>query len=151
MRIVCVICTELFLINSQISACNCGHIFHEECLSRWLKIGQQTNCPQCRAKVKESTVIKRLYLTESNGDISSTQALCSTSILEGVQNSEAISAKYEELIAKIQDLKADLKDKSDTLALKSKTIEQVKWNDDLIFLICKNVIWNKRKIRRSKS
>jgi hypothetical protein len=125
MRIVCVICTDLFLVNSQISACQCGHLFHEDCLSRWLKSGQQANCPQCRAKVKESTVIKRLYLTEANGDISLTQALCSTSLLDGVQNSEAISAKYEELIAKIQDLKADIKDKADTVALKSKTIEQV--------------------------
>jgi TRAF-interacting protein len=130
-----VICTELFLINSHISACNCGHIFHEDCLSKWLRIGQQTNCPQCRAKVKESNVIKRLYMTESDGNgISSTQALCSTSMLSGEgENAEAIRLKYEEMIGKIQELKAEVKDKSDSLALKSNTLQQVILNQLLCF------------------
>ena len=115
MKIVCIICTELFLVNSQISACNCGHIFHEECLSRWLKTGNQTNCPQCRAKVKDSTIIKRLYLTESDS-IASTQALCATNdLFNGVENSEEMSKKYEELINKIQELKANIKDRDDSL------------------------------------
>jgi hypothetical protein len=34
MKPLCVICTEVFVINSQITACNCGHIFHEECIFR---------------------------------------------------------------------------------------------------------------------
>jgi hypothetical protein len=126
MKIVCVICTELFLVNSHISACNCGHIFHEECLSRWLKIGQQTNCPQCRAKVKEKEVIKRLFMTEADSSMSSTQALCSTDdLIKDIGNSEALSAKYEELVSKIQELKAEVKDKNDCLSSKSKVIEHV--------------------------
>ena len=134
MRLVCVICTDIFLINSQISACNCGHIFHEDCLSRWLKVGQQTNCPQCRAKVKEANIIKRLYLTESDSVRSSTQSLCSANFLADGENSEAIKQKYEDLINKIQELKADLKDRDDTLATKSRNLEQVIYL--LYFTIC---------------
>ena len=62
MRPICVICTDIFVINSQISACNCGHIFHEECLFRWIKINKkasQQTCPQCRAKINESTIINQ--------------------------------------------------------------------------------------------
>lgn len=130
MRPVCVICTEIFLINSQISACPCGHVFHEECLFRWIRSSQST-CPQCRAKVRESNVVKRLYLTEAD-NIMSTQ--CLTTPLTSCNNDDdasteslttAANERIEQLGHKIQELKAELKDKEDSLALKSRLIEQV--------------------------
>lgn len=117
MRPVCVICTEIFVVNSHISACTCGHIFHEECLFRWFNTSQKS-CPQCRAKVKESEVIKRLFLTESDS-LPSTQSLSSSN---DEQNDKQ---RYEQLLNKYEDLKSDLKIKSETLNQKNKIIEQV--------------------------
>lgn len=129
MRPICVICTDIFVINSQISACNCGHIFHEECLFRWIKSsssGANSNqtCPQCRAKISQSTIIKRLYLTEA--DLSSSQLSTTniTDILNDPSN-EVISKKYEELLNLCEDLKHSLKDKSEQLNAKVKLVEQV--------------------------
>lgn len=118
MRAICVICTELLVINSQITACNCGHIFHEECVFRWFKSGQHT-CPQCRAKVNQSTIIKRLYLTEA--DISLTQEASSLSAGSSLENQE----KIEHFLTKIQELKNELKEKNDILNSKSKQLELV--------------------------
>lgn len=116
MRPFCVICQELFVISAQISACNCGHVFHEECLFRWLKSHQ--TCPQCRAKVTESTVIKRLFLTECD---SSTQISTTSDELSSSQ----IGAKYEEFLNKIEELKHNLREKSDLVNTKTKALEQV--------------------------
>lgn len=117
MRPVCVICTEIFVVNSHISACTCGHIFHEECLFRWFSTSQKS-CPQCRAKLKESEVIKRLFLTESD-TLSSTQSLSSSN---DEQNDKQ---RYEQLLNKYEELKSDLKIKTDTLSQKNKLIDQV--------------------------
>lgn len=126
MRAVCVICTELFVINSHISACSCGHIFHEECIFRWIKTSKQTSCPQCRAKLKESEIIKRLYLTESTDSTLSTQSIITIDELNSEnQLSESVKQKYEDFLNKIEILKGDLKDKSESLSSKSKLIEQV--------------------------
>lgn len=120
MRPVCVICTEIFVINSHISACCCGHIFHEECLFRWFKASQQS-CPQCRAKVKESEVVKRLYLTETD-NTSSTQSF---SAVNPSDNPELAAQKYEELLNRFEEIKSDLRDKNEKLSQKIKQIEQV--------------------------
>jgi hypothetical protein len=137
MRPICVICTDIFVINSQISACNCGHIFHEECLFRWIKSSTSSSssnqtCPQCRAKISVSTIIKRLYLTEA--DLSSSQLPITniTDILNDPSN-EVISKKYEELLNLCEDLKHNLKDKSEQLNAKVKLVEQV-FNFNQIFI-----------------
>ncbi|RNA05376.1 E3 ubiquitin- ligase TRAIP [Brachionus plicatilis] len=115
MRPACVICTEIFVVNSHISACACGHIFHEECLFRWFSTSQKS-CPQCRAKLKDSDVIKRLFLTESDS-LPSTQSLTDF-------DDEHVKQKYEDLLNRYEQLKSDLKDKSESLNQKSKLIEQ---------------------------
>jgi len=90
-------------------------------LYRWLKSSQK-NCPQCRAKVTESTVIKRLFLTESESSSNfSTQAiqnLCS-------DKSGNDAEKYEECLNKIGDMKQSLREKTDILNSKTKLLEQV--------------------------
>lgn len=130
MRPICVICTDIFVINSHISACNCGHLFHEECLSKWIKSTNSNHqtCPQCRAKISNSTIIKRLYLTEA--DLSSSQ-LSATSFSLGNILSEAeqssnpnIAKECEKLLVLCEDLKHNLKEKTELLSSKSKLIEQ---------------------------
>ena len=62
MRLVCVICTELFGIDSNISVVHCGHLFHEDCLSRWLNSGQNS-CPNCIYNCNHQSVIKNYIYT----------------------------------------------------------------------------------------
>ena len=116
MKVVCVICTELLLVNSHISVCSCGHVFHEECLFKWIRTGQLT-CPQCRCKLKEKEIIKRLYLTEF--DISASQASLDFKSIEVTQEN------YERLLNRVEELKHTLKEQADALQAKSKLIEQV--------------------------
>src|SRR5664279_3671491 len=45
---VCAVClAELDVINTKQTPC--GHIYHEQCLVAWLKVG--TNCPTCKQQL----------------------------------------------------------------------------------------------------
>ncbi|KAJ9162513.1 hypothetical protein P3X46_022278 [Hevea brasiliensis] len=48
----CVICLE-GLSGSQVALTKmkCNHIFHEECITRWLKV--QNSCPTCRRELED--------------------------------------------------------------------------------------------------
>jgi hypothetical protein len=116
MKVVCVICTEQLLINSHISVCSCGHLFHEDCLFKWIRTGQST-CPQCRCKLKEKEIIKRLYLTEYDITASQTNGFDSKSI-------EVTADNFDNLLNKIEELKNNLKEQTEVLNNKSKLIEQ---------------------------
>ncbi|OQR70664.1 TRAF-interacting protein-like [Tropilaelaps mercedesae] len=59
MHCQCVICTDHFDGASDIASVPCGHTFHDECLSRWLKANP--TCPTCRVRVKQREV-RKIYL-----------------------------------------------------------------------------------------
>ena len=120
MRLVCVICTEIFVINSHISVVHCGHLFHEDCLSKWLNSGQKT-CPQCRYTANSKSIVKKLYLTESD-DAKSSRLNCTA---DGPLSSTQITHENEELLNEIALMRQELKDKHTQLQLKSNLIEEV--------------------------
>lgn len=43
----CTICTEEFQLDERLSILECSHIFHADCLKRWLDC-YRNNCPLCR-------------------------------------------------------------------------------------------------------
>ena len=45
----CSICLDIFLPNDNVRKPNCGHIFHETCLSDWLR--NNNTCPMCRVEI----------------------------------------------------------------------------------------------------
>lgn len=49
-NIQCPICFDNIKENELINETPCGHIYHNKCLSNWLK--NKNSCPKCRAKVK---------------------------------------------------------------------------------------------------
>ena len=55
---LCVICTEYMRRDLQVTCC--GHVFHSECLSRWLRActegGQTRVCPTCRVVQKSKPI-----------------------------------------------------------------------------------------------
>ena len=73
-----------------------------------MKTGQKY-CPQCRAPTKESTIIKRLYLTEP--DLSSTQIASIGPIDESADVSETFKKQHENLLILCEELKTDLRSK----------------------------------------
>ena len=59
MDIACPTCLNPFLLNCDISATLCGHVFHTNCIDKWLQMGNKT-CPQCR---EECSISFKLYLS----------------------------------------------------------------------------------------
>jgi hypothetical protein len=52
---ICSICTEICSSNEMVM--NCGHIFHENCMMKWLEVG--SSCPNCRL---QTPLTKQIYL-----------------------------------------------------------------------------------------
>ena len=59
MDIACPTCLNPFLLNCDISATLCGHVFHTNCIEKWLQMGNKT-CPQCR---EFCSISFKLYLS----------------------------------------------------------------------------------------
>jgi len=58
----CPICTEsLDGANEDVSAVQCGHVFHGRCLTRWLT--ESSTCPHCRVKVTAKGIINKLFFS----------------------------------------------------------------------------------------
>ncbi|XP_038076840.1 E3 ubiquitin-protein ligase TRAIP-like [Patiria miniata] len=62
----CTICHDHFEGDVVVSACPCGHTFHEDCLLKWLSTS--LTCPQCRQRATGRTVIKLFF--EAGSDTS---------------------------------------------------------------------------------
>lgn len=68
MNVNCSTCLELLTPSCELSSAPCGHVFHSNCIARWLDTGKG-NCPQCRTKCKNNQ-LRRIFFTEGI-DISS--------------------------------------------------------------------------------
>ena len=67
MNTACSCCLETFASSSDISTTPCGHVFHTECITRWLGNRQHNNCAQCRKKCNPNQIIK-LYFSEADSE-----------------------------------------------------------------------------------
>ncbi|XP_035229613.1 E3 ubiquitin-protein ligase TRAIP-like [Stegodyphus dumicola] len=59
MRAFCPICADLFDEDSLMVAPPCGHVFHENCLLKWLI--ESRTCPDCRIRVTQEKIIKLYF------------------------------------------------------------------------------------------
>ena len=90
MNAVCSSCLELFTSRCDISVTPCGHVFHTDCITKWLE-NQQENCSQCREECRTNQ-IKKLYFSEGDTE----NNLVSELLEENLKlQSEANAAKYE--------------------------------------------------------
>ena len=60
MNCSCPTCLETFTQDCPIYSTACGHIFHLNCIERWLE--NKVSCPQCRKRCIRSD-LRRIYLT----------------------------------------------------------------------------------------
>lgn len=102
MRAQCCICAEHFVNDASvaIAAVQCGHTFHEGCLSTWLKTSN--TCPSCRSRVDPSRTIHRLFFDgedDNEGDDSDVGRLKNS-----IQN---LQAEKQTLDLKVKDLESD--------------------------------------------
>lgn len=62
MLINCSTCLELLTPSCELSSAPCGHVFHSDCINKWLETGKK-NCPQCRSKCSFNQ-LRRIFFTE---------------------------------------------------------------------------------------
>ena len=62
----CSTCLESFNLRSDVSTTPCGHVFHTDCIEKWLQSGKN-QCPQCRKPCEQNRLIK-LYFSESESE-----------------------------------------------------------------------------------
>ena len=93
MNTACSSCLELFTSRSNISTTPCGHVFHTECITKWLQ-DRQKNCAQCRKSCTVNQIVK-LYFSEGDPE----NNLVAELIEENIKlKNEANSTKSENLI-----------------------------------------------------
>ena len=61
---ICPICDEL-TVNKDVLALGCGHILCSDCLESVRQLGDNMECPFCKARIFESEV-RRLYLHQAD-------------------------------------------------------------------------------------
>ena len=58
MELQCSICLDkLFTANTDVSVLQCGHMYHKDCLERYMKI--KNKCPNCRSEI--TSIVKTVY------------------------------------------------------------------------------------------
>ena len=124
MKPMCVICTDIFSVDSTISVIHCGHPFHEHCLNNWLRDGQNNTCPQCRHIATPQTVIKKLFFTESGEDENGDEIDKGTAVNE-------VSNHNDRLMNEIEILKQIIKENDEQIQNQVTSLEKA----SIIFLI----------------
>ncbi|GFY77569.1 e3 ubiquitin-protein ligase TRAIP [Trichonephila inaurata madagascariensis] len=62
----CAICTDRFDSVLDIARTKCGHVFHSDCVSKW--VAHSRTCPECRGSVFLSDLLDLLINFASNAD-----------------------------------------------------------------------------------
>lgn len=43
----CIICLEPMVINDKVRILDCGHMYHYDCINKWIEKKGKINCPLC--------------------------------------------------------------------------------------------------------
>ena len=60
MNVACSTCLDSLTLESGISATPCGHVFHTDCITKWIESGQN-NCSQCRSGCQKKNIVKLFF------------------------------------------------------------------------------------------
>ena len=121
MNVACSICLESFTLTSDIYTTPCGHVFHFECIRKWLERGNP-NCSLCRQNC-EINEIKRLHFSENEAGLDENYVHAQLESENSKLQKEVVESKTRELKAnkKITQLEsADLRLRKDINESKEK-------------------------------
>ncbi|GFS55779.1 hypothetical protein TNIN_307601 [Trichonephila inaurata madagascariensis] len=96
---ICIICSERLKSEIEIVSVLCGHVFHSDCLSKWLESSE--TCPECRKPVSSKDITKLHLNIDDNDGCESTA----------------------DLQTRVDDLKAELEEKNKELESAEKTLK----------------------------
>ena len=43
----CIICLEPMVMNDKVKILDCGHMYHYDCINKWIEKKGEINCPLC--------------------------------------------------------------------------------------------------------
>ena len=89
MNVACSICLESFTLTSDIYTTPCGHVFHYECIRKWLESGNQ-HCSQCRQDCTIDEIVK-LYFSENESALENND-LCTQLESENLKLQQEVNA-----------------------------------------------------------
>ena len=89
MNVACSICLESLTLTSDIYTTPCGHVFHHDCIQKWLASGNQ-HCSQCRRDCKINEIVK-LYFSENESGLEDND-LCTQLESENLKLQQEVNA-----------------------------------------------------------
>ena len=129
MSVSCSICQEhVNFYDEEISVLNCGHLYHQSCLQRWLDTS--STCPECRTAVAGNNFVQKIYPSKSKSELEN-------AVYKGSSNeTKNILKEYEDTTKNLQ--------KMFTERIEDLEKENLKLKEDLEkLLIKKNLVDNK--------
>merc|ERR1712156_318111 len=129
MRVHCPTCLEVFTPEDDLQCPPCGHVFHHECIRKWLDSkrghGARPDCPQCRKPASSKTLLK-IFLAEADGDTQEDRDKAHKKQIDQIQNKlELKDAENTSLIERIGMLESNLKAKNEELSQHQKQFESI--------------------------
>ena len=112
MNVACSTCLDSLTLESGISATPCGHVFHTDCITKWIESGQN-NCSQCRSGCQKKNIVK-LFFSQNELGLQQNEVIDDISEENQTLLKQANDAKSRELetsrkVEKIQKEKFELK------------------------------------------
>lgn len=110
MQICCSICKDIFIHHSEVVVTECGHLYHNLCVSEWFK--NHSTCPQCRANVKKNKVHRVYFDVENDTDVDPSSLLYKVDkLLYDLQVKEGDIKKLNDKVSELEKQNASLRDR----------------------------------------
>ena len=153
MRVHCPTCLELFAPEDDLRSPPCGHVFHQECIQKWLRNRRGSddgpNCPQCRKPVALNSMMK-IYLAEADVDSQEDRDKDFEIKLDDLEKVQLTEAERNSLLDRVVELEDDLKGKTKELTKNRSEITAMKNENTILsqkLSRCEREIGEARKIK----
>ena len=130
MHVHCPTCLELFTTEDDLRSPPCGHVFHQECIQKWLRNRRESddvpNCPQCRKPTALNSLMK-IYLAEADVVSQEDRDRDFERKLDDLERKiELTEAERNSLLDRVAELEDDLKGQTEELTKNQSEITAMK-------------------------
>ena len=117
MNTACSTCLGSFTSVSDISTIPCGHVFHTNCIEKWLESGSNS-CSQCRKEFRRIQIIK-LYFSEGQSENNLITEL-EEAKLEAIED----GLKFQQQVTKLLKENSELRKENSVLLGKTSEVQE---------------------------